>query len=144
MNEIQLDLGLQEYRLGEGVLRFNPADPALYHRFLQAAEELENLEQEINVQAEETADGAGVLALLDKADRKAKDALDRVFGPGTDFDALLGGVNLLAGTANGHRVIENLLEALMPILQNGAKEFYDREAEKELAQADAQRAARTK
>ena len=33
--ELNIDTGVEEFRVnGRGVLRFNPADPNLYHRFL--------------------------------------------------------------------------------------------------------------
>ena len=32
--ELNIDTGVEEFRVnGRGVLRFNPADPNLYHRF---------------------------------------------------------------------------------------------------------------
>ena len=34
MQELKIDTGVEEFRVnGRGVLRFNPADPNLYHRF---------------------------------------------------------------------------------------------------------------
>ena len=38
MQELNIDTGVREYRInGGGVLRFNPSDPNVYSRFLQAA-----------------------------------------------------------------------------------------------------------
>ena len=35
--ELNIDTGVEEFRVnGRGVLRFNPADPNLYHRFFAA------------------------------------------------------------------------------------------------------------
>ena len=41
--ELNIDTGVEEFRVnGRGVLRFNPADPNLYHRFFAAGAELAN------------------------------------------------------------------------------------------------------
>ena len=40
--ELKIDTGVEEFRVnGRGVLRFNPADPNLYHRFFAAIPMLE-------------------------------------------------------------------------------------------------------
>ena len=39
--ELNIDTGVEEFRVnGRGVLRFNPADPNLYHRFLRRGQSL--------------------------------------------------------------------------------------------------------
>ena len=108
MEQIQFDTGLREYRVGGGTLRFNPADPNLYARFLEAVEALSTLE---------VTDG---ISGLKDMDRQAKAILQTVFGPENDLDAVFGGMNLLAMGSNGHRVLENFLSALEPILTEGA------------------------
>ena len=41
--ELNIDTGVEEFRVnGRGVLRFNPADPNLYHRFFAAAESVKS------------------------------------------------------------------------------------------------------
>lgn len=38
MQTLQIDTGVEEFEVnGRGVLRFNPGDPNLYHRFLTCA-----------------------------------------------------------------------------------------------------------
>ncbi len=131
MQELCLDTGLKEYRIGSGVLRFNPADPNLYHRFLKTADRLEELEQQLaNTPAES---GEAALELLKEGDRQAKALLNEAFGEGNDFDRVTGGVNLLALCQNGRRLVQNLLAALAPVLEEGARGFYEEEAQKELA-----------
>lgn len=114
MKEIKLDMGLQAYRLGAGVLRFNPADPNLYDRFRQATEKLQDMQKEL----QEDTDTIGQLVRLDG---QIKQLLGWVFGPGNDFDKMLEGVNLLSITESGKTVIEGLLAALEPVLSSGAK-----------------------
>ena len=63
-------------------------------------------------------------------------------GAENDFDAVLGGVNLAGVATNGKRVVQNLLEALTPILQQGAQRHLDARADAAVAEADAARAAR--
>lgn len=121
MREIALDTGVEEFSIaGGGVLRFNPCDPNLYARFLEAEQELQQLEEKLGQQAK---NGGDVLLLTVAADREVKDLLGRVFGGDNDFHAALGGVNLLAITADGRRVSEKLFAALEEILTQGAQRF---------------------
>ena len=147
MEKLIFDSGIREFQInGGGVLRFNPGDPNLYGRFLDAMEKVREVEQELVDRAKEMEQvqdsGAAVLGLLREADRKLKGLLDAVFGEGNDFDALLGGVNLLAVAGNGRRVIENLLGALQPILAQGAEACAKQEAEQAVAEARMERARR--
>lgn len=119
MVELTLDTGVREYRIaGGGVLRFHPADPNLYARFLQAEEKLRKIEKELEKPGE-----ADVLTRLCKADKAMKKLLTWVFGEENDFHKALGGVNLLATGSNGKLLAENLLEALGEILTEGAERF---------------------
>lgn len=133
MRKIEFDSGIEEFQLqGGGVLRFNPGDPNIYARFLEAEEKFQNIEQELRQQAKalEGADtGDAAVTLTAQADRKVKDLLDWVFGGGNDFHKALGGVNLLAVAANGKRVVANLFAALEEILAAGAERFAKEEAE---------------
>lgn len=111
MADIQLDTGVKTYRVGGGVLKFNPSDPNLYGRFLDAVEELGKLEVDF--------EGGGIPA-LQALDRQVKAILGTVFVPENDLEAVFGGMNLLAVGENGHRLLENFLSALEPILTEGA------------------------
>ena len=118
--DIALDMGLREYRLGQGgVLRMNPLDPGLYARFLQAEEKMRALLQE--------SAGDGFLESLQHLDKELKGILNEVFE--TDFHKLLCGVSLLSLGENGKFLLENLLEALNPILTQGAKDCARQQAE---------------
>lgn len=132
MEKLNLDLGVRKFRLGQGVLCFNPADPNVYARFLEAADRIAAMEQGLPQQAQ-GLDGAGSLALMKELDGKIKAELAGVFGPGNDLDAALGGVNVLAVASNGERVITNLFAALEPVLVAGAKACADQEAAAALA-----------
>lgn len=118
MKKLTFDTGMEEYRLPGGVLRFNPADPNVYIRFQQAVEQLQDLEQTMNQALEQ---GTEVLEVMKTTDMRIKDSLAYVFGPGNDFDKLLGGVNLLAATGSGERVVSHLFAALEPVLLDGAR-----------------------
>lgn len=144
MKKLNFDSGIQEYRLcGDGVLRFNPGDPNLYARFLEAAEKIRAVEKEMVEQAK-TMDpqdpGAGMIRLLQDADKRIKETLSWVFGQGNDFDKLLGGINLLAVGANGQRVVTNLFQALQPILLNGAEQCAKEQTQAAVERAKARRA----
>lgn len=115
MEEIQLDTGMRQYRINEGgVLYMNPADPGLYVRFQEAIPRLEGLEK--TLRRENPTD------FFREADEKIREILQEVFGEPNDFSQILPGVNLLAMTGTGRRVIENLFAALEPILLKGAQE----------------------
>ena len=84
--------------------------------------------------------GAAGLALLNEYDGKIKKLLTGIFGAENDFDAILGGVNLAGVGANGKRVLQNLSEALTPILREGAERRLTAAADAAAARADAARA----
>lgn len=128
MEILSLDLGIKEYRLTEnGILRFNPSDPNVYNRFLDAEKDIRAVEQEAAGKA--NADGSNIgetaIRIMAEADSKIKDILNRIYGHGNDFHSILEGVNVLAVGSNGNRIISNLLEALTPIMEQGAKDFAD-------------------
>lgn len=128
MDILKLDLGIKEYRLTEnGVLRFNPSDPNVYARFLDAEKDIRAVEQEAANKANAETDnlGGAAIRIMAEADSKIKDILNRIYGHGNDFHSILGGVNVLAVGGNGNRIISNLLEALTPIMEQGAKDFAD-------------------
>lgn len=121
MENIQFDSGIRTYRInGEGILRFNPGDPNVYARFLEAVEKLKEAEKELTEQAE-TAKDTQIVELVSHADKKMKGILNWVFGADNDFGQILKGVNLLAVADNGETVITNLFAALEPVLIAGAK-----------------------
>lgn len=115
MEKISFDNGVREFRINDGVLRFNPADPNVYLRFSQAEEKVKTIEKELE-------NGDRDAKALYEADRQLKEVLGWVFGPGNDFEAIAGNVNLLAVAANGRQVIANLLSALEPVLAQGVEE----------------------
>ena len=130
MEKIQFDAGQRSYRInGGGILRFNPGDPNLYSRFLEAVDKLKEVEAELTRQAAE-AEGAQIVKLMMQADEKMKTILNWVFGPENDFQKLLNGVNLLAIADNGERVVTNLFTALEPVLVEGAKRCAGQQAER--------------
>ena len=146
MQELNIDTGVREYRInGSGVLRFNPSDPNVYNRFTEMLEKVQAVENELMAKAGQLPkedNGVAALALLADADRKTKAALQEAFGQENDFDRLLGGVNLMAVAGNGERVVTNLLDALRPIIMDGASRFYEDKANAAVAKAQANREAR--
>ena len=122
METINFDTGIREYRVGGGVLRFNPADPNLYGRFLECLAALEALEAALSGEGD-------TLRRISAADTQAKAALSRVF-PDTDWEAVFQGVSLLAVGSNGESVLANFLAALEPVLRAGAMAAAKAEAAK--------------
>lgn len=150
MEKLIFDNGIKEYQINDGgVLRFNPSDPNVYTRFLDVMDKIQTVENELVAKAKEiekaedqSQSGAAVLRLMAEADRETKKLLAEVFGEENDFDAILGGVNLLAVATNGERVITNFLEALQPIMVAGAENCAKQQADAAVAEAKLNRAQR--
>ena len=121
METLIFDTGIKSYRVGGGVLAFNPADPKLYTRFLDCLSDLEALEAAVSGEGD-------LLERIRTADNQAKAALSKVF-PGTDWEAIFQGVSLLAVGSNGSSVLANFLAALEPVLRSGALAAARAEAE---------------
>jgi len=141
MEKIQFDSGVKSYRInGGGVLRFHPGDPNLYSRFMEAVEKFKALEQELaeKTSTEETQ-GLQILQVMTEADQKMKQLLNWIFGGDNDFHKLMEGVNLLAVADNGQRIITNLLQALEPVLLEGARRCADQQARAAVEKAKARR-----
>ena len=105
MEKLIFDDGMKSYRAGGGVLRFNPSDPRLYTRFLEVAESLQTITPKDT----------------EEADRSIRQALDRVF-PGNDWDKIFPG-SLMALCGNGKLLVVNFLEAIEPVLVEGARKY---------------------
>ena len=133
MEKLQFDSGVKSYKVGAGVIRFNPADPNVFARFTQAAEKMQSVQDQL---LEKARDGkTDTVQLLWDADQQMKKLLSWVFGEDNDFDRILGGINLLAMASNGQRVIGNLLDALQPVLLDGARQCAaEKKAERDGAQ----------
>lgn len=138
MEKIKLDSGMRCFEVGEGVLRFNPADPNVYARFMACGEKLQTVEEELMQMAKENPG----FSLMQEADRKLKDMLAWIFGSHNDFEKILGGVSLLAMGENGNRVIVNFLSAIQPFMEAGARECIKQETEKAQKKAQARRDSR--
>lgn len=128
MEQLIFDSGIKEYQInGNKVLRFNPSDPNVYGRFMEAIDKIKAVENEMMEKSkvlENSSDektGVAAINIMCESDKKMKAILNEIFGMGNDFDNLLEGVNLMAVAGNGKRVVTNLLEVLQPIMEEGAK-----------------------
>lgn len=125
MEKLTFDTGVKSYKVGTGVLKFNPTDPNIYARFLEVLDSLTSVEEALS-----KASGADAIAALTAADKAIKEKLSYVFGGDNDLDAVFSGVSLLAVGANGERLITNFLAAIEPILSAGARQCAAAEAAK--------------
>ena len=96
MQNLTIDTGMQEYLINNrAVLRFNPSDPNLYHRFFAAAPKLDALDAELTKQLKalpaepDDARAERGLALLTDYDHRIKALLTEIFGGENDFDKVL-------------------------------------------------------
>ncbi len=122
MIKLNFDSGIREYDLGGEIpLRFNPADPNLYARFVESAGKITELEKAMVVKGEGVEDGEVAVQILKETDAEIKALLNEVFGNSNDIDKAVGGVNLMGVGENGERIVTNLFAALTPVLEKGAK-----------------------
>ena len=149
MKQLTFDSGIKEFKINNnGVLRFNPSDPNLYSRFVDAAEKIQAVEEKLVSDARamnsEGGDNHGelILRILTDADKEVKKILTDVFGKENDFNQILGGVNLLAVGSNGERVITNFLSALLPVFQDGIEGYIKQSTGSAVLKAQQNRAAR--
>ncbi len=131
MENLIFDNGVKEYSInGRATLRFNPADPNVYARYVDSVEKINEIEAEMRAAGasldENSSDYAKQsLDIMRDADAKVKAMLRETFGAQNDFDAIFDGVNVMGVAVNGKMVITNFMEMLAPILEDGAKRFVD-------------------
>lgn len=140
MELLNIDIGLKSYQLVDGAapLVFNPSDPNVYARYMNAMDTIKAVETEMAARANavkvendtveaRAAAGSESLRIMEETDLRIKKILNGIFGAGNDFNEILRGVNLMAVTASGDRVINNVLNALSPIMEAGAKSCVETE-----------------
>ena len=150
MEKLIFDSGIREYQINDnGVLRFNPADPNVYARLMESGEKINAVEDRLLAKAkelipdgEEESNGAEVLQLMREADKEIKDVLAYIFGDENNFDEIFAGVNLMAVGDNGERVLANFLNAMIPIVEKGAKKCAEQQISRATAKAKSNRAQR--
>lgn len=145
MQKLNFDLGLKEYEIGGGVLRFNPGDPNVYARFAQAGKRLADVEERLVSKANEYGDavpGEVILALMSEADQEVKKVLTWIFGDHNDFDAIFCGTNVMGVGSNGERVITNFIHAIQPVVEAGAKKCAGQQVQEAVNNARKNRAQR--
>lgn len=125
MRKLTIDLGIEEFEIAPGkILRFNPADINLFDRFCLAMNDIQAEEEEMEKKAKdmgEEASAEDLLRLLAETDSRIKKIFSGVFGTGNDFEDIFCGVNLMSVGTNDERVATNFINAVFPILEEGAK-----------------------
>ena len=150
MEKLIFDSGIREFQINNnGVLRFNPADPNVYARLVESGEKINQVEAELIAKVQsvvpdegDRANGIAVVQLMAEADKHVKGILAWIFGDENDFNQIFGGMNLMAVGANGERLLTNFLNAILPVIQEGAEECAKQQVSGAVAQAQANRAAR--
>lgn len=134
MEKLNINVGIKRYQLVEGgaLLSFNPGDPNVYARYMELIPKIKAVEQEMAGKAKAVDVNSGdageqTLKIMRETDRRMKEILNQIFGKENDFDEILVGVNLMAVTEGGSRVINNVLDALTPIMNDGAKSCVETE-----------------
>ena len=119
---VVIDLGYQTYEIkapdGEvvGSIRINPSDPALAGRWQKAEEEMERCRAQIEAETAAGKSEIEIWPLALEASGQIKNAIDYAFGSRVS-DVLFGGNSAFAFTMSGKMVLENVLEAITPIMQ---------------------------
>ena len=87
MQNLTIDTGMQEFCVnGRGVLRFNPADPNLYHRFFALGAQLDALD----AQMEENASDYVRLGELEEQKNALQAQMDALYEEWEQLDSSLG------------------------------------------------------
>lgn len=151
MQKLNFDLGFKEYEIGGGVLRFNPSDPNVYSRFIEARDKFFEIERQLVKKAEavETTEtdeqmGEVALKLLNEADNEAKKILEWIFGPQNDIDAIFCGCSIYAVGAHNERNITNFIHAVQPVLEKGARKCVQQQVDQAKMNRAQRRAAAKK
>lgn len=155
MEKLTLDTGIKEYQINDGVLRFNPADPNVYARFTEIQSRLSEIERErtdrlskINTDDMDGVEiGKIVVETLRDLDAELKELLSRTFGGAKEdgannFDDILCGVSMFAFTSTGRQVVEELMDLLQPIMDEGLNLIAAKKASAAVKQAEQARAQR--
>ena len=133
MEQLNFDSGIREFSInGRAVLRFNPADPNVYARYIEAVDKISKVEKDLGKKANAIDPNAGdsyqkQLFLMRDADKKVKVILSETFGEGNDFEQIFDGVNVMAVAVNGERVIVNFINMIGPIIEAGATDFVEKQ-----------------
>ena len=104
---VVIDLGYQTYEI---------KDPALPGRWQKAEEEIERRRAQIEAETAAGKSEIEIWPLALEASDKIKNAIDYAFGSRVS-DVLFGGSSAFAFTVSGKLVLENVLEAITPIIQ---------------------------
>lgn len=149
MEKLNISVGLKKYQLVDGgaLLCFNAGDPNVYARYMEMIPQIKTVEHEMaekakSVDIDKPDAGERTLQIMRETDLRMKDILNQIFGMDNDFDRILCGVNLMAVTENGSRVINNVLDALTPIMSDGAKACVDTEVKAAKLNREQRRAMR--
>lgn len=135
-SKITFDTGIKNFEInGNAILKFNPSDPNLYARFKKMTNEITLIESEFNAQREKIDDAGETIDLLESYDSKIKQLLNFVFGDFNSFDSIFEGVNVMAISSNGEMIISNFLNAIYPIIEDGARKYAKLEAKKLIAKS---------
>ena len=116
--ELRIDQGVRRYEVKDqdgtliGEVRFNPADLGMAAR----AEEAKNT---LSALVESIPPDAGV-EILSEIDQKVKAQFDYIFGSPVSA-VFFSGVSSLAVCADGSLVMENVMEAIGPIIEEAQR-----------------------
>ena len=126
MLKLNFDTGVKKFQINNGaVLQFNPSDINVYLRFMEAADKLQAIESSLVKKGEglDPSNIKDVMRLMGEADAEVKKLLGEIFGAQNDFDKIFDGVNVMAVAPNGERVVTNFIDAIAPIMEEGAKSY---------------------
>lgn len=124
--EITIDRGYRTYDIKDtdgtlvGTIRFNPADPGFAGRWQQAEAKIESYRQRINEMQASGVPEIDQWPLMMEASDAIKQAFDYSFGAPVS-QVFFGGYSAFALTANGHTVLENVLEGVAPVIEKALK-----------------------
>lgn len=118
MNTLNIDLGLQTYKLNDACeVTFNPSDVEFINKIYDAFSTMDEEQNTYNIELQKLdpqRDYKQILALMRQKDTEMRKTIDSVFNAPVS-DALFANMNTFALTCDGIPVWANLLMAIIDV-----------------------------
>lgn len=113
MKELNFDLGVEEYQIGDATVKFNPTDVYFVERISNVFERMDGLQVKYKGQLETVKDGTAAFNICRTIDRDMRKIIDDLFGEKEISSKIFGTISLFSIAKNGLPVWANLLLTLM-------------------------------
>ena len=113
MKNLQLDLGIEEYQIGNATVAINPTDVYFVEKMSTVFDKMDGLQAKYKGQLETAKDGVEAFNICKNIDREMRRIIDQLFDKEGISDQIFGNISLFSIASNSLPVWANLLLALM-------------------------------